>query len=141
MEKTIIHIETIVHAPVQKVWELYNSEEAITKWNQASPNWFCPSAYVDLRVGGRFKSRMEAKDGSFGFDFEGEFTEVVPYDKISYRLDDDRNVKIKFAPHDNHTHMFIEFEAESMNPVEMQQAGWHAILNSFKNYTENNNER
>ena len=138
MEKPVIHIETLINAPLQKVWNDYNSEEAIKKWNQASPDWYCPTASVDLCEGGRFKNRMEAKDGSFGFDFEGEFTEIVPYEKIAYKMDDDRKVKIKFAAHKNHTHMFIEFEAESMNPIEMQQAGWQAILNSFKNYTEKN---
>jgi uncharacterized protein YndB with AHSA1/START domain len=125
MEKTVVHIEAEVNAPIQKVWDDYNSPEAITKWNQASADWYCPSSSVDLHKGGRFKNRMEAKDGSFGFDFEGEYLEVLPLQKIVYRMDDDRKG-------------WIDFEAEDMNPVELQKEGWQAILNSFKNYTENN---
>jgi uncharacterized protein YndB with AHSA1/START domain len=138
MEKPVIHIETLIQATIQKVWGNYNSPDAITKWNQASPEWHCPSAEIDLRVGGRFKNRMEAKDGSFGFDFEGEYIEVIPYKKLAFKLDDDRKVNIKFAAHDNHTHMLVEFEAEDTNPIELQQDGWQAILDSFKDYTENN---
>lgn len=138
MAGQIIHIDTIINAPIEKVWKDYNSPEAITKWNQASADWHCPNAEVDLRIGGRFKNRMEAKDGSFGFDFEGEYTDVTPYKSLAYKLDDDRKVNVRFASHNNHTHMFIEFEAENTNPIELQQGGWLAILNSFKNYTEQN---
>ncbi|MCA5005123.1 SRPBCC domain-containing protein [Sphingobacterium bovistauri] len=138
MEKPIVHIETTINAPLQTVWEQYNNPEAIIEWNQASPDWNCPSSTNDLTIGGRFKNRMEAKDGSFGFDFEGEYLDIIPYQKIVYKIDDGRKVNIKFAAHENHTHMFIEFEAEDTNPIEMQQGGWQAILNSFKSYIENN---
>lgn len=138
MKKTVVHIEAEVNAPIQKVWDDYNSPEAITKWNQASADWYCPSSTVDLRTGGRFKNRMDAKDGSFGFDFEGEYLEVLPLQKIVYRMDDDRKVWIDFIEEGDNTRLKIDFEAEDMNPVELQKEGWQAILNSFKNYTENN---
>ena len=136
MEKQVIHIEAEVNAPLQQVWDIYNSEEAITQWNQPSPDWHCPSSSNDLRVGGRFKNRMEAKDGSFGFDFEGEYTEVIPYQKIGYRIDDGRNVNISFKELNDKTVLDIDFEAEDENPIEMQKGGWQAILDSFKSYTE-----
>src|SRR5690606_10702521 len=136
MEKQVIHIEAEVNAPLQKVWDIYNSEEAITQWNQPSPDWHCPSPSNDLRVGGRFKHRMEAKDGSFGFDYEGEYTEVMPYQKIGYRIDDGRNVNISFKELNDKTVLDIDFEAEDENPIEMQKGGWQAILDSFKSYTE-----
>lgn len=138
MEKPIIHIETTINAPLPSVWEQYNNPEAITKWNQASPDWHCPHSSNDLTIGGRFKNRMEAKDGSFGFDFEGEYLDIIPYQKIVYKMDDDRKVFIKFAAHEDHTHMFIDFEAEEINSIELQQEGWQTILNSFKSYAENN---
>ncbi|NGM73668.1 SRPBCC domain-containing protein [Sphingobacterium sp. SGL-16] len=138
MEKTVVHIEAEVNAPLQKVWDDYNSPQAITKWNQASADWYCPSSTVDLRTGGRFQNRMEAKNGSFGFDFEGEYLEVLPLQKIVYRMDDDRKVWINFIEEGDNTRLKIDFEAEDMNPVELQKEGWQAILNSFKNYTENN---
>lgn len=93
---------------------------------------------MDLRTGGRFQNRMEAKNGSFGFDFEGEYLEVLPLQKIVYRMDDDRKVWIDFIEEGDNTRLKIDFEAEDMNPVELQKEGWQAILNSFKNYTENN---
>lgn len=138
MEKPVIHIETEIIAPIEKVWESYNSPEAITKWNNASPDWHCPSSTNDLRVGGRFNNRMEAKDGSFGFNFEGEYLEVIPNQRIVYRMDDDRKACIEFIADDNKTRIKIDFEAENMNPIDLQQDGWLAILNSFKYYTENN---
>ena len=137
MEKLVVHIEAEINAPIAKVWEDYNSPEAITKWNQASPDWHCPSSSNDLRVGGRFDNRMEAKDGSFGFNFEGQYLEIIPYQKIIYQMDDSRKVWMEFSEVDNKTILRIDFEAESMNPIEMQKAGWLSILNSFKNYTEN----
>ena len=140
MKKTIIHIETVIQAPLQKVWDFYNDPEAITKWNQASPDWHCPSSSNDLRIGGRFRNRMEAKDGSFGFDFEGEYLEIIPLQKISYRMDDNRQVSIDFKEIDNETTLKIHFEAEDINPIEMQKDGWQAILNSFKSYVENHGQ-
>ncbi|MGN0002829.1 MAG: SRPBCC domain-containing protein [Sphingobacterium composti] len=136
MAKQVIHIETEINAPIKKVWEDYNSPESIKKWNQASPDWHCPSSMNDLRVGGRFKNRMEAKDGSFGFDFAGEYLEVLPFQNIIYRMDDERKVWMEFCEKNDKTTIRIDFEAEEMNPINMQEAGWQAILNSFKNYTE-----
>jgi len=109
----------------------------IQQWNHPSPEWHCPSSENDLRTGGRFKSRMEARDGSFGFDFEGVYTEVLPMQSIKYRLADNRDVAIRFSEAGNATLMDIDFEAETTNSVDMQQQGWQAILDSFKNHVEN----
>lgn len=136
MKKQVIHIEALIHAPIKKVWDDYNAPEAITQWNQASSDWHCPSSSNDLRVGGRFKNRMEAKEGSFGFDFEGEYLEVVPYQKIVYRMDDGRHAHITLHDKGDQTLMEIDFEAENANPAELQKEGWQSILNSFKAYTE-----
>ena len=133
---TSVTIETTVKAPVEKVWKYYTSPEHITKWNQASDDWHSPSATNDLRTGGKFSTRMEAKDGSFGFDFGGTYTDVVTHKTIAYKMDDDRKVKIDFGATGNETWIVVKFDAESQNPIEMQRDGWQAILNSFKKYTE-----
>jgi uncharacterized protein YndB with AHSA1/START domain len=133
---TSISIETTVKAPVEKVWKFYTSPEHITKWNQASEDWHSPSATNDLRVGGKFSTRMEAKDGSFGFDFGGTYTDVVTHKIIAYKMDDERRVKIDFGATGNETWIVVKFDAESQNPIEMQRGGWQAILHSFKKYTE-----
>jgi uncharacterized protein YndB with AHSA1/START domain len=138
MEKTKITVKSSVNAPVSKVWDYWNAPEHITKWNSASPDWHTPKSENDLRVGGRFTARMEAKDGSFGFDFGGTYDEVVPHEKISYTMDDGRKTNIKFVAEGNGTQVVETFEAESENPIEMQQGGWQAILDNFKNYTETN---
>jgi uncharacterized protein YndB with AHSA1/START domain len=138
MEKQLIHIETEINVPVEKVWNHYNAPDSITKWNQASPDWHCPSSSNDLRIGGRFKNRMEAKDGSFGFDFEGEYLEVIPYQNIIYRMDDGRKVWMEFSESESKTTIRIDFEAETTNSIEMQKDGWQAILNSLKSYVEKN---
>jgi uncharacterized protein YndB with AHSA1/START domain len=135
---TRITVEAIINAPVEKVWNYYNGSEHITKWNQADPSWHCPSATVDLRIGGKSSSRMEAKDGSFGFDFNTIYTAVETNKHIAYKMEDGRVCTIDFVPEGNSTKMNIVFDAESQNPVEMQKGGWQSILNSFKNYTENN---
>lgn len=133
----MVHIHTTVNASLPVVWDAYNNPEDIKQWNQASPEWHCPSSENDLRTGGTFKNRMEARDGSFGFDFEGEYTEVVPMQSIKYKLGDGRAVAIRFSETGPVTTMDIDFDAETINPVEMQQQGWQAILNSFKNHVEN----
>ncbi len=138
MTSTQIDIEAIIDADVRKVWEFYNSPEHITQWNQADPSWHCPSAQNDLRVGGKLQSRMEAKDGSFGFDFEGTYNSIDEFKHIDYTIADGRNVSISFEDEGNSTKVSITFEAESINPIEMQKDGWQAILNSFKSYTESN---
>ncbi len=138
MEKQVITIATNVNAPVEKVWELWNGPEHIVKWNNASDEWHTPSAKNDLRNGGKLVSRMEAKDGSAGFDFEGTYDEVVTHEFIAYTLGDGRTVKITFTPHEQTTKIVEAFEAESLHPIEMQRGGWQAILDNFKKYAEAN---
>ncbi|SRR5258706_9074985 len=135
-EKTIVTVENTINAPVKKVWEFWTRPEHITKWNSASDDWHSPRAENDLRVGGHFFSRMEAKDGSFGFDFGGVYDAVRNNEYIEYTLGDGRKVKITFSSKGNSTKVVESFEAESTNPVEMQKGGWQAILDNFKKYTE-----
>lgn len=136
--KTIITVEATVNAPVEKVWKFWSSPEHITKWNNASDDWHTPYAENDLRVGGKFTSRMEAKDGSFGFDFWGVYDVVVTNERIEYTLGDDRKVKIVFINKGNATQVIESFEAENENSIEMQKGGWQAILDNFRKYTEEN---
>ena len=135
---TKINIEATVAAPVAKVWDFWNEPEHITKWSFAIDTWHCPSAKNDLRVGGKLQSRMEAKDGSFGFDFEGTYNEVVDQKRIVYTIADGRRVETDFTDVAGKTKIATIFEAESQNPVEMQQGGWQAILDNFKKYAEAN---
>lgn len=137
-EKTTITIETQVHAGVEKVWTMWSTPADIIKWCTATPEWHTPRAENDLRTGGAFSSRMEAKDGSMGFDFSGVYDEVVPNEYIEYTMGDGRKVTIDFHTHGDHTHIIQSFDAEQENPIEMQQAGWQAILNNFKSYVESN---
>ena len=136
--KTIITVEATVNAPVEKVWKFWSSPEHITKWNNASDDWHTPYAENDLQVGGKFTSRMEAKDGSFGFDFWGIYDVVVTNERIEYTLGDDRKVKIVFTNKGNATQVIESFEAENENSIEMQKGGWQAILDNFRKYTEEN---
>lgn len=131
-----ITIEATVNTPVEKAWEYFTKPEHITKWNFASDDWHCPSAENDLRPGGSFSSRMEAKDGSFGFDFGGVYDVVETNKVIEYTLGDGRKVKIDFAGEDGTTTIATVFEAEGTNPVEMQKTGWQMILNNYKKYAE-----
>jgi uncharacterized protein YndB with AHSA1/START domain len=136
MEKERITIEATVQAPVIKVWNSYTSPIHIVKWNAASDDWHTTRAENDLRKGGKFLSRMEAKDGSFGFDFGGVYDEVKINELIAYTMDDGRKAKIVFASTGNQTKMVIEFDAEAENSIEMQRGGWQAILDNFKKYVE-----
>ncbi len=138
MEKTYITIEATVNAPIEKVWEYWTLPKHITQWNQASDDWHTPSAENDLRVGGSFSTRMEAKDGSFGFDFGGVYKTVNIHAQIAYVLEDGRTVSIDFNSQGDQTHVKETFEAETQNAAELQKNGWQAILNSFKKYTEDN---
>ncbi len=131
-----IKISTSVAKPVQIAWNAYVLPEHIVKWNFASDDWHCPSAENDLRVGGTMKSRMEAKDGSFGFDFEAVYTEVLPLKKLAYALGDKREVTIDFIEKNGSTDVQIMFDAETVNDVEMQRAGWQAILDNYRKYAE-----
>ena len=137
-EKTSITVETIIQAPVEKVWECWTKPEHITKWNNASDDWHTPRATNDLRVGGKFLSRMESRDGSMGFDFKGVYDAVNTNELIAYTLEDDRKVKIVFTGNGNQTTVTETFEAENENSLELQRGGWQAILNNFKKYTEAN---
>ena len=134
--KTSITVEATVNAPVEKVWNFWNGPEHITKWCNASDDWHTPFAENDLKTGGKFMSRMEAKDGSFGFDFGGVYDEVKNHELIAYTIGDGRKVKITFSKQGNATKVIETFEAEDQNPVEMQRGGWQAILDNFKKYTE-----
>ncbi|MBK7374364.1 MAG: SRPBCC family protein [Chitinophagaceae bacterium] len=136
--KTTITIEATVNASAEKVWKVWTNTEYITQWNNASPDWHTTRAENDLRPGGKFLSRMEAKDGSMGFDFWGIYDVVKPHEYIEMTLGDDRKVKIYFKGSGNQTHIVETFEAEGENPIEMQRAGWQAILDNFKQYTETN---
>jgi uncharacterized protein YndB with AHSA1/START domain len=131
-----ITVSTTVNAPIEKVWQYFTEPEHITKWNNASPDWHTPRAENDLRVGGRFLSRMEAKDGSEGFDFGGTYDEVVTHQVISYKMDDSRSVRVTFAADGDRTVVTETFDPENENPVEMQREGWQSILESFRAHVE-----
>lgn len=131
-----IKIEATISADPKKVWQRWTDPQHITKWNFASDDWHCPSATNDLRKGGKFTSRMEAKDKSFGFDFEGTYDEVVDQKKISYVMSDGRKVITDFEKVGDVTKVSTVFDAEDENSAEMQKNGWQAILNNFKNYVE-----
>ena len=131
-----ITIKNTVEAPANKVWQLWVTPEHIVNWNTASEAWHTTHAENDLRVGGKFLSRMEAKDGSFGFDFEGIYDEVVPPKRIAYTLGDGRKVEVEFEEKNIETEIISTFDAETDNPIEMQRKGWQAILDNFKKYAE-----
>jgi len=137
-EKTVITVENTINAPVEKVWEFWTKPEHIIKWCNASDDWHTPRAENDLKVGGKFASRMEAKDGSMGFDFGGVYDAVRTNEYIEYTMGDDRKVKINFSAQENKTKVVESFEAENTHSIEMQQGGWQAILDNFKKYTEAN---
>ena len=137
-QKTLITVEATVNGPIEKIWEHWAKPEHIVRWCTASDDWHTPRSENDLRTGGTFSSRMEAKDGSFGFDFGGVYDEVKPHELIRYTMGDGRTVQITFNTQGNSTHIVETFEAESANPVEMQRGGWQAILDNFKKYTEAN---
>jgi len=130
-----ITVETNVAAPIDQVWRAYTSPADIVKWNAASDDWHTTSATVDLRDGGAFSSRMEAKDGSMGFDFAGTYTRIVEHQRIEYAFGD-RKAEVEFVPGANGVVVRVAFDGETTHPVEQQQAGWQAILNSFARYVE-----
>jgi uncharacterized protein YndB with AHSA1/START domain len=133
-----ITIETIIHADIQKVWQYWNEPAHITRWCHASDDWECPKSENDLKVGGSFTSTMAAKDGSFSFDFGGTYTEVVPFEKIAYRMTDVRKVETVFKQEGDMVRVIETFDPESQNPEDMQRSGWQAILDNFKKHVENN---
>jgi len=134
--KKVITVEAEINASVGKVWDYYTNPEHIVKWNNASDDWQTPRAENDLRTEGRFLPRMEARDGSSGFDFTGVYTDVKPLKQINYTLDDDRKVEVSFLSGGNVNPIRIIFEVEQTNPVEIQKEGWQSILNNFKTYVE-----
>lgn len=134
--KTVITVQATIHAPLEKTWQFWTLPEHIIHWNYASDDWHTPRAENDLRPGGAFSCRMEAKDGSFGFDFGGVYDLVAENQRIEYTLDDGRKVQVAFSKVDNGTFVLETFEAEDMNPMELQQGGWQAILDNFKKYAE-----
>ncbi len=136
MEAPSIVVQTEITAPLEKVWECWTDPKHIVNWNNASEDWHTPRAENDLSVGGKFLSRMEAKDGSFGFDFEGVYTHLSHHETIAYVLEDERTVKIEFDSDGTTTKVTETFVAEMENSVELQQAGWQAILDNFKRYVE-----
>lgn len=133
---TRIQIEAYLASPLHKVWSYWTEPTHITKWNFAVPEWHCPKATNDLKVGGKYFARMEAKDGSFGFDFEATYDEVILLKKLEYSLADGRKVTTSFEECGNGTKVTTIFDAETQNPEEMQRSGWQSILNNFKRYTE-----
>lgn len=136
MAKLNIKIDTLVHVPLDYVWETWNTPSHIIHWNHASDDWHSPKADSNFVEGGRFVYRMEAKDNSFGFDFSGTFVEIVDKTRIVTRLDDDRIVQTEFIQENDGVRIIETFEAEDENSVEMQKEGWYAILNNYKLYTE-----
>lgn len=136
MSKKAITVEASINAPIDKVWKFWSAPEHIIKWNNASDDWHTPRAENDLRPGGKFLSRMEAKDGSAGFDFEGVYDEVKENKFIAYTMGDGRRVTNNFSENGNATKITVTFEAENINSHEMQRGGWQAILDNFKNYVE-----
>jgi uncharacterized protein YndB with AHSA1/START domain len=138
MDKQKITIEATINASLAKVWQYYTEPKHITQWNNASDDWHTTRAENDLRQGGKFLYRMEAKDGSFGFDFGGVYDEVKANELIGYTMEDGRKAKIVFASADDRTKIVIDFDAETENPIELQRDGWQAILDNFKKYVQTN---
>lgn len=138
MSRQVINIESSIAAPVDKVWNYWTNPNHITQWNFAVPEWSCPRASNDLKPGGKYFARMEAKDGSFGFDFEAIYDEVINQKKLVYTMGDGRKVTTVFEGSGNTTKIKTAFDAETQNSIEMQKDGWQAILNNFKSYTEKN---
>jgi uncharacterized protein YndB with AHSA1/START domain len=133
---TKITVETTINASLEKIWEAWTTPSDIIQWNNASEDWHTTKAENDLKNGGSFLSRMEAKDGSAGFDFRGVYSNVEKYKAIEYTIEDGRKTKIVFLYENNRTTVTETFEAENENPIDLQKAGWQAILDNFKKYVE-----
>lgn len=133
-----VTVETTINAPVDKVWSYFTQPDHITEWYFASDDWQAPYAENDLRPDGKFKIRMDARDGSSGFDFEGVYTNISKNDRIEYVIPDGRKVSITFSDLGAKTRVVETFETENENPVELQRGGWQAILDNLKKHTESN---
>lgn len=136
METNPITVQTTIAADPATVWACWTQPEHITQWNFATDDWQCPRAENDLRPGGTYRARMEAKDGSFGFDFEAVYDEVVPGQRIAYTMGDGRKAITQFEPREGGTHVTTHFDAESVHDRELQRSGWQAILDNFRKHTE-----
>jgi uncharacterized protein YndB with AHSA1/START domain len=132
-----ITVTATIDADAKKVWDYYTNPQHIVNWNFADPSWHCPNAVNDMTVGGTYRARMEAKDGSFGFDFEAVYTEIVAGEHFTYEFGG-RKATVKVHPVDNQTEIIVAFDPETENPIELQRGGWQSILNNFKSYTESN---
>ncbi|MDD2534465.1 MAG: SRPBCC domain-containing protein [Eubacteriales bacterium] len=135
-DRPVITVETTVNVPTEKAWTVWTDPTSIKQWNQASEDWHTTNVENDLRVGGRFSSRMEAKDGSMGFDFYGIYDEVILHQKLAYTLGDARHVTVNFVADGNQTKVIETFEAESENSIELQQRGWQSIMDSYRQFAE-----
>jgi uncharacterized protein YndB with AHSA1/START domain len=135
-EKTVVSVRAQIHAPLETLWQYWTTPESIVKWNQASDDWHTTKAENDLRVGGSFNNRMEAKDGSNGFDFTGIYQKVILKKQIDYTIADGRKVTIVFSSKENKTEVIENFEVETSHTVDLQRSGWQAILDNFKHYVE-----
>ena len=133
-----LKIETVVNKNLNTAWDAYTKPEHITKWNFANDDWCCPSVENELKVGGKYKARMEAKDGSFGFDFEAVYEEFTPLKKLTLKMSDGRAATTEFHNVGGKTKIITVFDAEKENPEQMQKDGWQAILTNFKKYIELN---
>ncbi len=132
-----ITVTATINADVKKTWDYYINPAHIVNWNFADPSWHCPRASNDMSVGGTYIARMEAKDGSFGFDFEAVYSDIQEGKEFTYAFGG-REATVKFDGDENTTEVIVTFDPEDENPIEMQQGGWQAILNNFKKYTETN---
>lgn len=133
----VLEVKTDVLIPIETAWKLFNDPAHIVNWNSASPDWHTPTASNDIRTGGKFSYRMEARDGSFGFDFNGEYTHVEAPEAMEYVMEDGRKASVQFSPVENGTRITTRFDAENSNSLDLQQYGWQAILDNFKKYAEN----
>ena len=131
-----ITVSAVIHAPIERVWDSWTLPEHITKWTFASPDWHAPHATNDMQVGGKFMTRMEAVDGSIGFDFGGTYTNVEHHKALAYTMGDGRKVSVIFTETPDGVTVTETFDPETQHPVEMQRAGWQSILDNFKKYVE-----
>lgn len=134
--KHVIEVSALIHAPIEEVWSRWTTPEDIVRWNNASADWHTTKAENDLRTGGHFLSRMEARDGSFAFDFTGKYDRVEKHEYIGYTIADGRKVSVSFESEGRATKVTEHFEAENVHTAEQQYDGWQAILDNFRNYVE-----
>lgn len=136
MQVEIVKVQALVAADLSKAWNCYVAPEHIVHWNFASDDWQCPWAENDMRIGGTYKARMEAKDGSFGFEFEAVYSAISEPNSFMYTMPDGRNVEVQFTAQESGTLVEVAFDAETQNPIDLQRQGWQAILSNYKKYTE-----